>query len=111
MESRGLFSLRTELQGLKATKPKTFRDLELKGAITQSVQETLAKAVDMAFYAADTGVNRPSFGFTEIALTDMARHVPMNEVILKSFERRTQSEKLVSRSRNHQFPRDQGGFG
>lgn len=95
--------MRTELQTLMATNLQNLDGFELQSPLMQGAEETLAKAVNMSIRAANTGIKYAFFRFIEIALTDMAHHWSMDEVVHERFERWTQSEALVSRSAEEAF--------
>lgn len=65
-ECSGSFSSRTKLQSPVATQLKNLDSSGLKGAMTQGIEEALAEAIKMAFFAANTGVKHAFICFIEM---------------------------------------------
>lgn len=93
----GSFSAREELQSLVATELRSLYCVELKGAMTQGIEETLSKAIDLGFLAVDTGIKSAFFRFIEMAVTDMEQHGLIDKIIHNSLDRWTQSETFVNK--------------
>lgn len=97
MALRDSFLLREELQPIAVTDLMDLDRFALKNAMTEGIKETLAKEIGVSFLSSDTGAKNAFSRFIEMALADTEQQGLSDKVIRNSFERVTQSDKLVNK--------------